>query len=292
MNTEARGVLCTSVHTHTTFCDGADTPAAMAAAAAEMGLQTLGFSGHGYVPQENFGIPPERMGDYCEEIRRLREMYAGRLEILCGLELDTQTPPSQREEAARLDYRIGSCHAVQDAAGRFWTVDDTPQLFERAIREGFGGDALALARAYYQQFVPWVRALRPEIVGHLDLVTKFNEGGRFFDEEDPRYRALALGALDALLEDDPVLEVNTGAVSRGWRRLPLSGAVSAAADKGGGRPGDGHRRRPLRRRADLWVCGGARPAAGGRLWVGLGTDSGRMDRAGDLKRSKKEGADR
>ena len=220
MNTEARGVLCTSVHTHTTFCDGADTPAAMAAAAAEMGLQTLGFSGHGYVPQENFGIPPERMGDYCEEIRRLREMYAGRLEILCGLELDTQTPPSQREEAARLDYRIGSCHAVQDAAGRFWTVDDTPQLFERAIREGFGGDALALARAYYQQFVPWVRALRPEIVGHLDLVTKFNEGGRFFDEEDPRYRALALGALDALLEDDPVLEVNTGAVSRGWRRLP------------------------------------------------------------------------
>ena len=73
MRTEGRGMLCTSVHTHTTFCDGADTPAAMAAAAAEMGLQTLGFSGHGYVPQENFGIPPERMGDYCEQIRRLRQ---------------------------------------------------------------------------------------------------------------------------------------------------------------------------------------------------------------------------
>ena len=220
MNTEGRGVLCTSVHTHTTFCDGADTPPAMAAAAAEMGLQTLGFSGHGYVPQENFGIPPERMGDYCEEIRRLREMYAGRLEILCGLELDTQTPPSQREEAARLDYRIGSCHAVQDAAGRFWTVDDTPELLRQGIREGFGGDPLALVRAYYDQFVPWVCDLRPDIVGHLDLVTKFNQKEPLFAEEDPRYRALALGAADALLEAGLLLEVNTGAISRGWRTEP------------------------------------------------------------------------
>lgn len=212
--------LRASVHNHTTFCDGSDTPAAMAAAAEEIGLETLGFSGHGYVPEEDFGIPPGRMDAYCGEIRRLQAAYAGRLSILCGIELDTQTPPEQLARAEGLDYRIGSCHAARDAAGRFWTVDDTPQLFERAIREGFGGDALALARAYYQQFVPWVRALRPEIVGHLDLVTKFNEGGRFFDEEDPRYRALALEALDTLLEDDPVLEVNTGAVSRGWRRLP------------------------------------------------------------------------
>ncbi len=212
--------LRASVHNHTTFCDGADTPAAMAATAAALGLKTLGFSGHGYVPEEGFGIPPERMGAYCDEVRRLQSAYAGQLSILCGIELDTQTPPEQLVQAGELDYRIGSSHAAQDPAGRFWTVDDTPQLFEQAIREGFSGDALALVRAYYRQFVPWVRALRPEIVGHLDLMTKFNEGGRFFDEEDARYRALALEALDALLEDDLMLEVNTGAVSRGWRRLP------------------------------------------------------------------------
>ena len=55
--------LRTSVHVHTTFCDGSDDPAAMAAAAEQQGLGTLGFSVHGYVPQEKFGLPPARTGE-------------------------------------------------------------------------------------------------------------------------------------------------------------------------------------------------------------------------------------
>ena len=102
----------TSVHTHTTFCDGENTPAEMAAAAKRAGLGTLGFSVHAYVPQEDFGLPPARMGEYCAEIHRLQSEYEGELEILCGIELDTQTPPEQLEQAKKLDYRIGSCHAV------------------------------------------------------------------------------------------------------------------------------------------------------------------------------------
>ena len=61
-----------SVHTHTTFCDGRDTPEAMARAAAAQGLTTLGFSGHSYVPQEGFGIAPETLPSYIAEIRRLQ----------------------------------------------------------------------------------------------------------------------------------------------------------------------------------------------------------------------------
>lgn len=217
---EKKMPLRASVHTHTSFCDGTDTPAAMARAAADLGLETLGFSGHGYVPQEDFGISPGRMAAYCEEIRRLQAAYAGQLEILCGIELDTQTPAEQMEQAKQLDYRIGSCHAVRDAQGRYWTVDNTPALLEQAVCEGFCGSAMALVQAYYDQFVPWVRVLRPDIVGHLDLVTKFNEDGRFFDETDPGYRRLAADALRALLHDDLILEVNTGAISRGWRRDP------------------------------------------------------------------------
>ena len=214
----------TSVHTHTTFCDGENTPAEMAAAAKRAGLETLGFSVHAYVPQEDFGLPPARMGEYCAEIHRLQSEYEGELEILCGIELDTQTPPEQLEQAKKLDYRIGSCHAVQDAAGRFWTVDDTPELFDACIREGFDGDPMAMARAYYEQFVPWVGRLGPEIVGHLDLISKFNRGGRFFDEESPRYRSLCLDAVEGILRSDLVLEVNTGAIGRGWQDRPYPSA--------------------------------------------------------------------
>lgn len=61
---------------------------------------------------------------------------------------------------------------------------------------------------------------KPTILGHLDLVVKLNRGGRFFDEEDPAYRSLALEALHAADPDATLLEINTGAMSRGYRDTP------------------------------------------------------------------------
>ena len=57
-------------------------------------------------------------------------------------------------------------------------------------------------------------------MGHFDLVTKFNEGGRLFDEADPRYLSAAREALDALTGRDVIFEINTGAMSRGYRSAP------------------------------------------------------------------------
>ncbi|RAZ38777.1 histidinol phosphate phosphatase, partial [Klebsiella oxytoca] len=72
----------------------------------------------------------------------------------------------------------------------------------------------ALAEQYYAA-VASMAARRPTILGHLDLVTKFNAGNRFFDEDSPRYRAAALEALHAADPWATLLEINTGAVSRG-----------------------------------------------------------------------------
>ena len=35
-------------HTHTTYCDGKDTPRALAEEAMRLGCPALGFSGHSY----------------------------------------------------------------------------------------------------------------------------------------------------------------------------------------------------------------------------------------------------
>ena len=57
-----------------------------------------------------------------------------------------------------------------------------------------------------------------DVVGHFDLVSKFNERFPRFDESAPRYLHPALEALDALLDAGAVFEVNTGAIARGYRR--------------------------------------------------------------------------
>ena len=206
-----------SVHTHTTFCDGRDTPEAMARAAAEQGLTTLGFSGHSYAPQEDFGIAPGALPAYIAQIRRLQHAYAGRLEVLCGIELDPDAPPT---DLSPFDYVIGSCHSVQGADGRVYVVDGTPENLAEAIEQGFGGDALACVAAYYDRLTRFVLALKPTIVGHFDLITKFCEKQPLFDAESAAYREIACAALDRVIEAGLMLEVNTGAMARNWRTSP------------------------------------------------------------------------
>ena len=57
-------------------------------------------------------------------------------------------------------------------------------------------------------------------MGHFDLITKFNEGDSLFDTGHPRYVSAALEALDRLAQHGVILEINTGAMSRGYRSTP------------------------------------------------------------------------
>ncbi|MBQ3999858.1 MAG: hypothetical protein II643_02550 [Oscillospiraceae bacterium] len=56
-----------------------------------------------------------------------------------------------------------------------------------------------------------------------------------FDEEDPRYIAAWRGALEKLLKTGAVFEINTGAMSRGYRTSPYPApAILDEIKKGGG----------------------------------------------------------
>ena len=63
-----------------------------------------------------------------------------------------------------------------------------------------------------------------DIIGHFDLVSKFNEDGSLFDETHPRYRAAALAALERLMDTPAVFEMNTGAMAKGYRTRPYPAA--------------------------------------------------------------------
>ena len=205
-----------SLHVHTNLCDGSASPAAMATAALAAGCGSMGFSGHAPMPaEEDWTMAAADIPRYREEILRLRQQYAGQMDIYLGLEQDFFSP----DPGAGWDYRIGSVHCVEKG-GACLSVDDTPQRFQEEARRFYGGDFLAYAADYYRLEAQVVARTGCEIAGHFDLITKFNEGGRFFSEADPRYRAAALEALDALLESDVIFEINTGAMSRGCRAAP------------------------------------------------------------------------
>ena len=164
--------LTSSTHNHTNLCDGRNTPEEMARAALEAGFTDFGFSGHSYAPFDlDYSVKSEQ--HYVQELRALQKAYAGRLRIAVGMEADWFAPVNDR---AALDYIIGSVHYLRDeATGRYYAVDGAPEALDACVTQMFGGDALAMARAYYALVAENVRKYRPEIIGDQREMDKIAE---------------------------------------------------------------------------------------------------------------------
>lgn len=201
-------------HTHTVYCDGSNTPLEMVQSAIQKGFLQLGFSGHGYTPFDlSFCMSPKNEAKYKKEIEALKLSHGDKLKIFFGCEEDITAPV----EKSSYDYVISSYHYIEKN-GEYLSIDGSERTFCRIARECFGGDYLAFAKCYYRQLAEGLSKGHGAIIGHLDLFTKYNEGEKLFSESDPRYRTYALEALEAA--GDGILEVNTGAMARGYRKSP------------------------------------------------------------------------
>ena len=209
-------MILTDLHVHTTYCDGKNTPEEMVIAAIEMGMECIGFSVHSYTEFDtSFCIKAEKVDDYKAEINGLKEKYKDKIRILCGTEMDYFSEMS----ADGFDYIIGSVHYVM-ADGEYISVDESEQAFADCVNKYFDGDFYAFAEEYYKNVAQVLEKTKADIIGHFDLVTKFNEGGKLFDESNPRYVAAFRAAVDSLLPYGKPFEINTGAISRGYRTKP------------------------------------------------------------------------
>lgn len=211
-----------NLHTHTMYCDGRDAPEDMVRAALELGFTALGFSGHGYsVYDEDFCMSRENTVRYRQEVLRLREAYKDQIHIYLGVEMDYYG----EKEDYPYDFVIGSVHSVEKD-GHFLSVDNTEAIMADNVERYFGGDFRAYVESYYEIEADVLNRTEADIVGHFDLVTKFNEGNRYFDEEASWYKEAALQALRAMVsgaadsEKKPIFEINTGAMARGYRSRP------------------------------------------------------------------------
>ena len=233
-------LIRSNVHSHTTFSDGRNTPEEMVRAALALGFHTLGFSEHSPAPYDDSAMRLEREPAYRAEALRLRAQYAGQIELLVGLEHDWFSAPV----AADYDYSIESVHYVPDGAGGYWSVDWTRPRLEAAMRELYGGDPYALCRDYFRTVCDSIEGTGAAILGHIELIMKFNEARDLFDDADPRYLGPALECAELAAKSGRLVEINTGAMSRGYRTAPYPGeAMLRRVREAGGRviiTGDSH----------------------------------------------------
>ena len=148
---------------------------------------------------------------YVAEARRLREQVAGRIDLLVGFETERLPPEdwfgrmSELRARYQPDYIVGSVHDVDGLV-----IDYTPEA-TRQVAEAKGGME-SLQLRYFDAVKDLVSALRPEVVGHIDLIRKF-------DGPEPRFSAAVHRRIDEALEAvraaGGVLEVNCATHRRG-----------------------------------------------------------------------------
>ena len=205
-------------HNHTSFGDGADSPADMAEAAYHKGITVFGFSEH-FPRPEGYDYPIEsfnhralagRWFDYASEVARKKEAWGDRLLVLFGTEIDyiAEKEAWIRAEtgAFNFDYIIGSVHMIDT-----WGFDYLHHDWEKR-------DVDALYSRYYEILTNLVRSRIADYLGHLDLIKVFKKtypAKRDHTDE-------AVGVLEEMARTGTFIEINTGALRKPCQELAPS----------------------------------------------------------------------
>jgi histidinol-phosphatase (PHP family) len=206
------------------FCEHAEgTLRSVVEAAVGSRLTTFGLSEHAPRGEARFLYPSERQKGftvqrlqadfdaYAAEAKALAQEFRDRIEVLVGFEAEV-VPASgyadqmlAMQDRYELEYMVGSVHYVGELQ-----IDGTMEEFHAAVAE-FGG-LESLAVRYYDTVAEMAARLKPEVVGHLDLIRRNAPAGA--DLQTNAITAAADRALQSVKESGAILDLNTA----GWRK--------------------------------------------------------------------------
>lgn len=206
----------TDYHVHSCFSDGKHSPEEIILSAIDKKMQVLGFSDHSYTFfDEEVCENMKEQSEYVKNIRALSKKYNDKIAVLCGIEQDYYS----QKPTEVFDYIIGSVHYI-NVAENYYAVDDTPQKIIDAANKYFDGDLMSVCERYFELVGDLKQKTGADIIGHFDLISKFNQDDRLFDSNNPRYVSAWKKAADKLLKQNVLFEINTGAISRGYKTTP------------------------------------------------------------------------
>jgi len=207
-------MIRSNFHTHTVYCDGNDTPETLIKTAIDKEFNALGFSGHSFIEEDkDCSMSLFSQLKYVEEIRKLSQVYQDKLNVYCGIEQDSLSDLPN----IKYDYIIGSVHALR-LKGKYLPIDVSPKITKEIINAHFSRDAHVLAKEYFARLSNVVELTSCDIIGHFDLIRKFNQEINL--QEDDEYMEYAERCLDELCKTGKPFEVNTGAMLRPGKNEP------------------------------------------------------------------------
>ncbi|MBN2651584.1 MAG: histidinol-phosphatase [Spirochaetales bacterium] len=208
-----------NLHTHSNLSDGRNSLEQIVETAANENIEILGISDHSTVPfPTEWNMKDENVEVYLKEIERLREIYPS-VKILAGIEGDFIPGVQNFSQMSDFEYIIGSVHyALTD--GEPESFDSSPDAFDKIVKNFYNNDVQKFIKYYYDALLQMVDSCRFDIVGHLDLVKKFNTVRPSFDEQAKAYKSKVYEVLELIKECSLTVELNTGGITRNLMKDP------------------------------------------------------------------------
>jgi len=202
-------MMYSDFHIHTNFSSDSETaPERQIVQGIALGMKTICITDH-----QDFDFP---MGDldflfdseeYFRVMPRLREKYAGQIDMRIGVELGLQQHLGHRLEdyvnQYPFDFVIGSTHISRN-------IDPYYPVFF---------DGISVEKAYRIYFEEELSHLKQydcyDVVGHIDFVVRYGDGGSQIYRYE-QYRDVLDEILRTAVEKGKGLECNTGGLRDGW----------------------------------------------------------------------------
>jgi histidinol-phosphatase (PHP family) len=183
-------------------------------AAIEKGLTIIGISDHTpyFSSEEDHPYPhitmaKSQFSDYVEEVLRLKQEYAGKIDVLLGIEADFFPEHVENYlpyfDRYPFDYIIGSVHHVEGVS-----------IFNKNRWEGLSTQQqIRTKETYYTLIEQSARSGMFQILGHIDAMKGF------YPEFSNIQTAAVEHTLKVIAESDIAIEINTSGKTKyvgGW----------------------------------------------------------------------------
>ncbi|OMJ23342.1 putative histidinol-phosphatase [Smittium culicis] len=159
--------------------------------AIDKNFKILGLSEHAprsriqdLYPEEKH-LTPENIfkmfSDYITEARRLKSVYKDKIKILVGVESEwikdgLTTTQKDIFDKFSCEYIVGSLHHVKGIP-----IDFDLPTYQSAL-ENCNNDVEELSFNYYKEQYDMINSLRPNIIGHFDLIRLFSDEPHILSE--------------------------------------------------------------------------------------------------------------
>ncbi|MFV0483991.1 MAG: histidinol-phosphatase [Bacteroidales bacterium] len=226
-----------SIHNHTVFSDGSNTPEEIIVKAIESEMPCVGLSEHVPVPfHTEWHMDYEDLLGYKRLIEELKLKYSSKIDIFLGFEADyipkLATPNDRYLLDLDTDFIIGSIHYgdfFDD--GAFFVFDSDREHYLRGVNNIYAKNHKRLADRYFELQMEMLDKYSFDFLAHCDKIMAHADD---FINDEKWYLGKMAEIFELAKQKNVLIEINTKSFTRKDRFFPHERSWKTLKDSGCG----------------------------------------------------------